>query len=137
MGATSQLLTLYHDSSNPEIKAEIISGLIPAGQKGAEALSSIATSEVDPELRRKAIRNLGIAGGMSAAPSLVATYKKNPDAETRKAVVQALFLAGDSHDLVELARAEKDPSLKQSIVQQLSIMHSKEATDYMLEILNK
>src|SRR5580704_14312287 len=137
MGATSQLLTLYHDSSNPEVKAEVIGGLIPAGQKGADALGSIAGSEQDPELRRKAIRNLGIAGGMSAAPALVATYRKNPDAETKKAAVQALFLAGDSHDLVELARAEKDPHLKQSIVQQLSLMRSKEATDYMLEILNK
>jgi HEAT repeat protein len=137
MGATSQLLALYHDTNSSETKAEVISGLIPAGQKGADALGSIATSEQDPELRRKAIRNLGIAGGMSAAPSLVATYKKNADPETRKAVAQALFLAGDSHDLVELARAEKDPGVKQSIVQQLSLMHNKEATDYMLEILNK
>jgi HEAT repeat protein len=137
MGATSQLLTLYHDSSNPEVKAEVINGFIPAGQKGADALGSIAGSEQDPELRRKAIRNLGIAGGMSAAPALVATYKKNTDLETRKAVAQALFLAGDSHDLVELARAEKDPAVKQFLVQQLSLMHNKEATDYMLEILNK
>jgi hypothetical protein len=137
MGATSQLLALYHDTNSSETKAEVISGLIPAGQKGADALGSIATSEQDPELRRKAIRNLGIAGGMSAAPSLVATYKKNADPETRKVVAQALFLAGDSHDLVELARAEKDPGVKQSIMQQLSLMHSKEATDYMLEILNK
>ena len=137
MGATSQLLTLYHDSSNPEVKAEVISGLIPAGQKGADALGSIAASEQDPELRRKAIRNLGIAGGMSAAPALVAIYKKNPDLETKKAVAQALFLAGDSHDLVELARVEKDPAAKQSLVQQLSLMHNKDATDYMLEILNK
>jgi HEAT repeat protein len=137
MGATSQLLTLYHDSSNPEVKAEVIGGLIPAGQKGADALGSIAGSEQDPELRRKAIRNLGIAGGMSAAPALVAIYKKNPDLETKKAVAQALFLAGDSHDLVELARAEKDPAAKQSLVQQLSLIRNKEATDYMLEILNK
>jgi thioredoxin-like negative regulator of GroEL len=137
MGATSQLLSLYHDSSSPEVKAEVIQGLIPAGQKGAEALGSIAGSEQDPELRRKAIRNLGIAGGMSGAPALVAIYKKNPDVETRKAVAQALFLAGDSHDLVELARGEKDPAVKQSLVQQLSLMHNKEATDYMLEILNK
>jgi thioredoxin-like negative regulator of GroEL len=137
MGATSQLLTLYHDTSNPEVKAEVISGLIPAGQKGADALGSIAGSEQDPELRRKAIRNLGIAGGMSAAPALVATYRKNPDLETKKVVAQALFLAGDSHDLVELARAEKDPVVKRSLVQQLSLMRSKEATDYMLEILNK
>jgi HEAT repeat protein len=137
MGATSQLLSLYHASSNPEVKGEVISGLIPAGQKGAEALGSIAGSEQDPELRRKAIRNLGVAGGMSAAPALVAIYKKNTDLETRKTVAQALFLAGDSHDLVELARAEKDPAVKQSLVQQLSLMHDKEATDYMLEILNK
>jgi HEAT repeat protein len=137
MGATSQLLALYRDTNSSETKAEVINGLIPAGQKGADALGSIAASEQDPELRRKAIRNLGIAGGMSAAPSLIATYKKNADPETRKAVAQALFLAGDSHDLIELARAEKDPGLKQSIVQQLSLMHSKEATDYMLEILNK
>jgi hypothetical protein len=137
MGATSQLLALYHDTSSPEVKAEVIQGLIPAGQKGADALGSIAGSEQDPELRRKAIRNLGIAGGMSAAPALVATYKKNADAETKKAVAQALFLAGDSHDLVELARGEKDPAVKQSLVQQLSLMHNKEATDYMLEILNK
>ncbi|HZD49828.1 MAG TPA: HEAT repeat domain-containing protein [Silvibacterium sp.] len=137
MGATSQLLTLYRQTSNAQTKAEIINAFVAAGQKGADALGTIASSEQDPELRRKAIRNLGIAGGMSAAPSLVATYKKNSDPETKKAVIQALFLAGDSHDLVELARAEKDPSLKQAIVQQLSIMHSKEATDYMLELLNK
>jgi HEAT repeats len=137
MGATSQMLTLYHDTSSSETKADVISGLIAAGQKGAEALGNIAGSEQDPELRRKAIHNLGIAGGMSAAPSLVATYKKNQDPETKKAVAQALFLAGDSQDLIELARAEKDPGLKQSLVQQISLMHSKEATDYMLEILNK
>ena len=137
MGATPQLLSLYHNTHSAETKAAVISGLIPAGQKGADALGSIATSEQDPELRRKAIRSLGITGGMSAAPSLVATYKKSADPETRKAVAQALLLAGDSHDLVELARAEKDPALKQSLVQQLSLMRSKEATDYLLEILNK
>jgi hypothetical protein len=137
MGATPQLLKLYHDTGSAETKAAIINGLVAAGPKGAEALSNIATSEQDPELRRKAIRNLGIAGGISMVPSLVASYKKYSDVETKKAVIEALFLAGDSHDLVELARAEKDPKLQQAIVQQLSIMRSKEATDYMLEVLNK
>jgi hypothetical protein len=137
MGATSQLLDLYRKTSSETTKSDIINSLVAAGPKGAEALGTIAASEQNPELRSRAIRNTGVAGGMSQAPSLVAAYKKNPDAETKKAVIQALFLANDSHDLVELARAEKDPALKQEIVQQLSIMHSKEATDYMLEILNK
>ncbi len=137
MGATSQLLDLYRKTSSDATKSAIINSLVAAGQKGAEALGTIASSEQNPELRRKAIRNTGIAGGMSQAPSLVAAYKKNTDPETKKAVIQALFLAGDSHDLVDLARAESNPTLKQEIVQQLSIMHGKEATDYMLEILNK
>jgi HEAT repeat protein len=135
MGAARQLLDLYHQTSNDQAKAEIIRGLIPAGPKGADALASIANSETNPELRSEAIRNLGVGGGAAAAPALVTAYKKNSDLRTRKAAIQGLFLAGDSHDLIELARAEKDPALKQEIVQQLSVMQSKEATAYMLEIL--
>jgi HEAT repeat protein len=137
MGATSQLLALYRSTASPQTKAEIINGLVASGPNGLEALRSILSSEQDPELRSRAIRNLGAVGGMATAPSLLELYKKNPDPRTRKSVVTALFIAGDSHDLIELARSEKDPELKKQIVQQLSIMHSKEATDYMLEILNK
>ena len=38
---------------------------------------------------------------------------------------------------VALAKGEKDPAMKQKIVQQLSIMRNPEATAYMVEILNK
>jgi HEAT repeat protein len=135
MGATTQLQTLYNETKSHEMKGDIISGLIPAGPKGAEVLGSIATTEQDPDLRRKAVRNLGIAGGSASAPKLVATYQNTSDPETKKAAVEALFLANDAHDLVTLAKAEKDPALKQKIVQQLSIMHDQEATAYMLELL--
>ena len=37
--------------------------------------------------------------------------------------------------LVEMARAGRDPAMKKEIVQRLSLMRSKEATDYMLELL--
>jgi HEAT repeat protein len=137
MGAVPQLLTLYRSSSNAQTKADIINGLVESGHNGADALNTIASSEQDPDLRRRAIRNIGAAGGMSMAPSLVPIYKNNADPGTKKAVIQALFVAGDSHDLVELARAEKDPAMQKEIVQQLSVMRNKEATDYMLEILNK
>jgi hypothetical protein len=135
MGATTQLQALYNETKSHEIKGDIISGLIAAGPKGAEVLGTIATTEQDPDLRRKAIRNLGISGGSASAPKLVATYQSNADPETKKAAVEALFLANDAHDLVTLAKAEKDPALKQKIVQQLSIMQNPEATAYMLEIL--
>jgi HEAT repeat protein len=135
MGATAQLQTLYNETKSREIKGDIISGLIAAGPKGVGVLGSIAGTEQDPDLRRKAIRSLGISGGPASAPTLIATYQSNADPETKKAAVEALFLANDAHDLVALAKAEKDPGLKQSIVQRLSIMHDPQATAYMLEIL--
>ncbi|WP_109489467.1 HEAT repeat domain-containing protein [Occallatibacter savannae] len=137
MGAASDLLAMYRATNSAQTKEEIISAFIPCGPKGVGPLSEIAKSEQDAQLRRKAIRNLGIAGGMSVAPTLVETYQKNPDAETRRAAAQSLFLANDAHDLVTLARGEKDTAMKEYLVQQLSLMHNEEATKYMMELLNK
>jgi outer membrane protein assembly factor BamD (BamD/ComL family) len=137
MGATAQLQTLYKETKSGEVKEHIINSLIAAGTKGAEVLGTIAATERDPELRRRAIRNLGISGGPDLAPKLVSIYQVNNEPDTKKAAVEALFLAGDAHDLITLAKAEKDPALKQRIVQQLGIMRSPEASAYMLEILNK
>ncbi|HWA95051.1 MAG TPA: HEAT repeat domain-containing protein [Terracidiphilus sp.] len=137
MGASADLLTMYRASNSTEAKADIINALIASGAKGVASLQQIASTEQDAELRRKAIRNLGISGGMSAAPTLVSMYEKSSDAGTKRAAAQALFLANDAHDLVTLARGEKDAEMKGFLVQQLSLMHSPEATTYMLEILNK
>jgi hypothetical protein len=38
---------------------------------------------------------------------------------------------------VALARSEKDLAAKKDIVSKLALMHNKEATDYMMELLNK
>jgi hypothetical protein len=137
MAAVSALNQLYHDTKDAQVKSAILGSLVASGPKGMEALSEIAKSEQDPELRRKAIRNLGISGGASAAPALLATYQSSSDSESKRAALDGLFLSGDAHDLVSLARTEKNPELKQAIVSKLSIMHNKEATDYMMEILNK
>lgn len=137
MAAVSALTQLYHDTKDPQIKSGILGSLVTSGPKGRDALGEIAKTEQDPELRRKAIRNLGIAGGASAAPQLMTVYQNSSDAESKRAAVDGLFLSGDAHDLVALARAEKNPELKQAIVSKLSLMHNKEATEYMMEILNK
>jgi hypothetical protein len=80
---------------------------------------------------------MGPSGGPEALPVLLSIYSKSSDEESKKAVTDALFVAGDAHDLVALARNEKDPAARKNIVGKLAIMHSKEATDYMLELLNK
>ena len=40
-------------------------------------------------------------------------------------------------NMVDIARRETDPGMRKRLVQQLSVMHSKEATDYLMELLNK
>jgi len=137
MGAASRLSEIYRATSSKELKAAIINAYIPAGSKGAEELAALASSEQDPDLRRKAIRNMGVSGGSAVLPSLMAIYSKSNDEESKKAVIDALFVGGDAHDLVALARNEKDPAVRKRIVSQLAVMHDKEATDYMMEILNK
>jgi HEAT repeat protein len=137
MSAVQDLMTLYRSTNKVQTKADIINAMIASGRNGVSSLTEIAQSEQDADLRRKAIRNLGIAGGMSVAPALLTVYQKNTDVETKRAAAQALFLANDAHDLVTLARGEKDLEMKQYLVQQLSLMHNQEATQYMLEILNK
>jgi len=137
MGAVSQLSGIYNATSNKEVKSAIINAYVAAGSKGEEALSALASSEQDPDLRRKAIRNLGASGGSAAAPALLALYSKSSDEESKKAALDGLFVAGDAHDLVALARSEKDLAAKKDIVSKLALMHNKEATDYMMELLNR
>ena len=74
-------------------------------------------------------------GGNGRGDVLVSIYQSDPDTEVRRAVLNALFLQQNGKALVDLARAEKDPQMKEEIVKKMSLVHSKEVTDYMMEIL--
>jgi hypothetical protein len=52
-------------------------------------------------------------------------------------VLNALFIQNNAHALVTIARAEKDPELKRAAVSKLALMHSKEGSDYLMELLQK
>ena len=76
-------------------------------------------------------------GSKRTGDALVDIYGSDRDVNVRKAVIHALFLQNNATALVALARKESDMAMKKEIVQRLSNMHSKVATDYMLELLNK
>jgi hypothetical protein len=76
-------------------------------------------------------------GGPQTGAALADIYSTDRDPAIRQAVVQALFIQNNAESLVAIARKEQDPAMKKDIVQKLSLMHSKVATDYLLEILNK
>jgi hypothetical protein len=74
-------------------------------------------------------------GNNGHGDALVSIYKSGQNREVRDAVLNALFLQQNGKALVDLARGESNPEMKQEIVQKLSLVHSKEATDYMMELL--
>lgn len=132
-GARNELADLYAGESNIEVKKNILKAMFIGGS--AEKLGDIARTERNPELRITAIKNLGLTGGKESSQILRSIYESDSNTEVREAVIHALFLHNDAKTLVDLARREKDPALRREIISKLSIMHSKDATDYLLDIL--
>ena len=133
--APDELRQLYQGENSPEVKRSILQAFFLSGD--ARFLSEAAQSEKDPEVRRSAIHNLGLIGSSEAREALPALYGKETDRENKEAVLNALFIQGNAHALVQIARSEKDRELKREAVQKLSLMNSKEGNDYLMEILQK
>jgi HEAT repeats len=131
-GARAELAELYSTETTFEVKKKIIQAMFIGGN--AEKLSEIARSEKNLELKTAAIRNLGLMG-KGTTIILLELYRGDTRSEIREAVINGLFLQGNAKALVDLARSEKDRELKKEIVQKLSIMNSKEGTEYLMEFL--
>jgi len=127
------LAGIYRSSSDASVKRAIIQSYFQ--NSNADKLGEIARTEKDSDLRRTAIRNLGMMNRPGTSDTLIAIYKSDNSTDIRREVVNSLFVHHDAKALVDLARAEKDPSLKREIVSKLSVMKAPEATDYMLELL--
>jgi hypothetical protein len=134
MGAQAELADLYQTETSVDVKKQILQAMFVGG--GADRLIDLAKTEKDPQLRRTAIRNLGLMGANRTGDTIKAIYLSDTAIESRKEAINALFLQQNARTLVELARAEKDPQLKKEIVSKLALMsRSQEAKDYLLELL--
>jgi len=133
--AQNELQQLYRTDNSPAVRRELLQAFFLAGD--APKLLEAAQSEKDPELRRVAVRNLGLIHSDDSAKALQSLYAKETDRGIKEEVLNSYFLQGNAAAIVAIARNEKDPELKKTAVSKLSIMHSKEATDYLMEILQK
>jgi hypothetical protein len=131
---TSELEQLYQAEASMDLRREILKAFFLAGDAGR--LVKAAQGEKDPELRRAAIRNLGLIHSDDSGKALQEIYSKETD-HALKAELNAYFLQGNAKALVAIARSEKDPELKKTVVSKLSLMHSKEGNDYLMEALQK
>lgn len=134
MKAGTELGELYTRETSPEVKKQILRGLAMAGQH--DRLVALAQSEANADLRRTAIRSLGLSRDAATGPLLTQMYAREQSAEVKDAVLDALYTQSNAPALVALARQEKDPTLKLTIVRRLSTLtRFPEAKEYLLEIL--
>lgn len=135
MAAVAELQQLYKAEAAPELRRAILDAFIAADASGA--LLETARSEKDAGLRLHAVRNLGALDEKETGAALVALYAAEADQDVRRAVLDAFTAQGNCDATVKIARAEKDPKLRRSLVERLGVMECKGATDFLLEILNK
>ena len=135
MGAREELWQLYQKETTVEVKKQILQGMFVSGD--STRMIDIANTEKDPDLRRTAIRQLGTMNRATTGDALVTIYGREKDSDIKRQVVNGLFVQNNPEALVGLARKESDTAMKKEIVSKLSLMKSKAALDYLMEILNK
>ena len=135
MNAHEELWQLYQKESSIDVKRRIIRSM----QQGdrAERLIELAKTEQNPELRRDAVRVLGVMRSTRTGDALVQIYSSDSNVDVRKAAINSLFVQENATALVTLARKEQDSTMKKELVGRLANMRNKVATDYMIELLGK
>jgi HEAT repeat protein len=126
------LSEIYAGSTDSAIRRRVLRAYLHAREK--DRLLEAAKGEADPDLRREAIMFLG---SMRAEMELQQLYSSESKPELRRHILHGLMAAQSAKGLVEIARKETNPELKREAVQMLSNMKSKEATDYLMELISK
>ena len=131
------LADVYRGSNDSAVKHAILQSFL--GSRAMDQLAQVARTETDVDMRRRAIRFIGAMAAMgrtSGDELLRSLYTAETSADVRREIINALFTQQNAAALVALGRSEKDLALKKDIVSKLSAMpRSKEATDYLLELL--
>jgi tetratricopeptide (TPR) repeat protein len=135
MGAEPELWQIYQAEPSAEVRQTIIHALFIGGK--TDHLVEVARTAKEPELRQQAIHWLGVSDSHRTGDALASIYTSESNNEVKKQIVHAIFIQGNGKALVEIARKETNMDLKKQIVHDLSMMKSKEGTEYLLELLNK
>jgi hypothetical protein len=130
-----ELWSIYQSETSPDVKQQILNVMWNNGD--AQKLAEAARTEKDPAVRMMALRVLASQKTGATSDNLVSLYNAEQDARNKRTIADTLFSQKNAKALVDIARAEKDPQMKLSLVNLLSRMKSKEASDYLTEILTK
>jgi hypothetical protein len=130
-----ELWQLYQTETTTEGKQQLLRYMHSNGN--ADKLLEVVRNEKDPKVRIDALRALASQRAGVNPDTLVSIYNTEQDSQIKQSILDGLFQQRNAKALVDIARAEKDTKLKLRIVERLSNMKSKEAQDYLEELLKK
>jgi len=130
-GNSSVLLEIYNAATDANVKRAALGALYTAGD--TDRLLQAIKGEKSVDLRAEGVRMLGTRPDTGDA--LVSIYSSEQDSTVKRAIIDTLSAQRNAKALVDLARKERDREMKLELVRRLSNMQTKEATDYMLELL--
>jgi HEAT repeat protein len=125
------LKEIYNSSTDLGVKKTVFQAWLMCGCK--DDVAALARTEKNPELRREAIRYLGMMGGRA---ELLEFYKTSPDMETREAAVGAMLLCGCAHELAEIVQTEKDPAVLDKAINTLGLVGGDESLAALIRVYN-
>jgi HEAT repeat protein len=102
--AIERLREIYAQSKDSHEKRQIIEAWLVADRK--DLVLASARNETDPGVRAKAIETLG---ALDASEELKQLFDVTQDADNRRAIIQALGVAGNSDALAQIAGDAKLP----------------------------
>lgn len=134
--ASAAIWQLYQSESSEDLKREMLRSGLMAGDPD-RLVREVIRTEKSAELRMAAVLALGMSRTQKTGELLSAVYREDKDPAVRKRIIDALAQQQNATALVQIARQETDLALKKEAVTHLSTMKSKEATDFMMELLKK
>jgi hypothetical protein len=130
-GNSTVLFEIYNATNDTNVKRAVLSALRSSGD--TDHLMQVVKGEKSADLRAAGIRLLG--NKADTGDALVSLYGSETDASVKRAIIDTLTGQRNAKALIDLARKERDRDMKLELVRRLSTMQTKEATDYMLELV--
>jgi len=142
-GSADELWELYESDSSLEAREAILQTIFMTGDQAR--LLHVARTEPDIRLRRTAIRGLGMVGdgdesaadAIDLSAALLELYRANEDAQIREAILNAMWMRGETRTLIGLYEETDDPELRRRIVQALSMVEDEEAIEFLIRIIEQ
>jgi HEAT repeat protein len=120
--AIRALADVYAATDKPGVKIAILDAYLVADERAR--VFAAARDEKDPQVRRKAISQLG---PMDATQELRQLYRSETAPAIKVMILDGLAVADDADALIEIAREEKDPALRRKAISGLGINDSPKA----------